>query len=307
MKRGASRNESAAGIAPVGTLLVATDFSPSSDHAIRRAALIASMEPGSIDLLHVVHARPQPAQREQVRRRLERASLFALDPGRGARVAGTRISTTIRTGEPHVEIIRRAREINADIVVMGRSRSAGGVRRLLGTTSARVVRMSEIATLVVGRRPRAPYGRPLVAIEIDPSARHLIELTRRVAPSAAAPLRLVHAYRVPFEGYYLAAHDASSRWYGRESRQKAAGSVSRLLVSIGLPARAVRVALRRGDPGAAILAEAAHRHADLVALGTHGRGGIAHALLGSVAEWVVANTTRDVLVARPVRFTFVPP
>jgi nucleotide-binding universal stress UspA family protein len=305
MKRRPPVKEPAGNLPPIGRLLVPTDFSPASRHALERAALIAGVGSGSIELLHVTDPRLQPGH-QKVRRALERAAQFARD-GRGAGIAGARISATIRTGEPHVEIIRRAREINAEIVVMGRNRSVGALRSALGTTTARVMRMSDVPTLVVRRRPRAPYRRPLVAIEIDPSARNLIELTRRVLVATEVPLCIMHAYRVPFEDYHLAARDASSKFYFRESRKAAGESVKKLLESFGLPLSAIEVALRRGDPRVAILAQAERSHADLVALGTHGRGGIAHALLGSIAESVVANTTRDILVARPVRFTFVPP
>ncbi|HZP42431.1 MAG TPA: universal stress protein [Candidatus Binatia bacterium] len=43
---------------------------------------------------------------------------------------------------------------------------------------------------------------------------------------------------------------------------------------------------------------AAERDADLLALGTHGRSGLAHVLLGSVAEAVIRAARCDVLVAR---------
>jgi nucleotide-binding universal stress UspA family protein len=53
-----------------------------------------------------------------------------------------------------------------------------------------------------------------------------------------------------------------------------------------------------------MLAEAVGRRADLIAVGTHGRSGIAHALIGSVAEWVIQTAACDVLVARPARVSF---
>ncbi len=291
----------------VGRLLIPTDFSPGSYRAIERAVLIASHGRGRIELLHVMTTRLSPADREKVRRSLESVTRFARDLGRAVGIPTGRVSAVLRTGEPHVQIICRAREINAEVVVMGRSRPVRGMRRLIGTTSARVVRMNDSATLIVGRRPRAPYRRPVIAIEIDPSARNIIELTQRVAPAAKLPLRLVHAFSVPFADYYLATEHASSRWYRHQSRKAAEESIAKLLASMGFAPTAVQVALLRGDPREAVLADAARSHADLLSLGTHGRGGVAHALLGSVAEWVVAHTTRDVLVARPVRFTFVPP
>jgi nucleotide-binding universal stress UspA family protein len=307
MKKSAPPNDFIASSRPIGRLLIPTDFSPGSYHAIERAVLIASHGKCRIELLHVMTPRLQPVERQKVRRRLESATRFARDLGRAVGIPSGRFSAALRTGEPHVQIICRARENNVDIVVMGRSRPVRGVRRLIGTTSARVARMNDSATLIVARRARVPYRRPLIAIEIDPSARNIIELTQCVAPSAELPLRLVHAFAMPFADHYLATDYASSRWYRRQSRKSTAESISKLLASIGFTPTTVKVALLHGDPREVILADAARFHADLVSLGTHGRGGVAHALLGSVAEWVVAHTARDVLVARPVRFTFVPP
>jgi len=51
---------------------------------------------------------------------------------------------------------------------------------------------------------------------------------------------------------------------------------------------------------AAILEEARVHDSDLIALGTHGRGGLARVLLGSVADKVVRGATTPVLVHRPL-------
>lgn len=58
-------------------------------------------------------------------------------------------------------------------------------------------------------------------------------------------------------------------------------------------------AVVRGDPRLKILNEANRRQADLLAVGTHGRSGLSHAMLGSVAEWVIRPAECDVLVAQP--------
>ncbi len=56
--------------------------------------------------------------------------------------------------------------------------------------------------------------------------------------------------------------------------------------------------LRVGAAWEQILAAAAEAHADLIVIGTHGRRGIAHAVLGSVAEKVVRLSTVPVLTVR---------
>jgi nucleotide-binding universal stress UspA family protein len=58
---------------------------------------------------------------------------------------------------------------------------------------------------------------------------------------------------------------------------------------------AVDVALREGDAAGEVLREATARQADLVVLGTHGRGGFQHLVLGSVAEKVLRRCACPVL------------
>jgi nucleotide-binding universal stress UspA family protein len=53
-----------------------------------------------------------------------------------------------------------------------------------------------------------------------------------------------------------------------------------------------------GDPAESIVAAAASEEADLVLVGSHGRGPIGRLLLGSVSEYVVRNAPCPVLVAR---------
>jgi nucleotide-binding universal stress UspA family protein len=66
---------------------------------------------------------------------------------------------------------------------------------------------------------------------------------------------------------------------------------------LGQPEGVERVAVI-GAPAETIVATAQARSADLIVVGSHGRGGMARVLLGSVAERVVRLAGRSVLVAR---------
>ena len=71
------------------------------------------------------------------------------------------------------------------------------------------------------------------------------------------------------------------------------------LIAEKLEARHPRSEVRIGSPTAEIVAAAKDLHADLVCIGTHGRGGIARVLLGSVAEHVLRQAPCPVLTVRP--------
>lgn len=61
-----------------------------------------------------------------------------------------------------------------------------------------------------------------------------------------------------------------------------------------------------GSPFVGIIQEAKKRNADLIVIGTHGRGFLAHILLGSVAERVVREAPCPVLTVRPEDFRYEP-
>jgi nucleotide-binding universal stress UspA family protein len=75
--------------------------------------------------------------------------------------------------------------------------------------------------------------------------------------------------------------------------------LANLIASEKLESRHPRAEVRIGSPAAEIVAAASDLHADLVCIGTHGRGGLARVILGSVAELVVRQAPCPVLTVRP--------
>ena len=65
--------------------------------------------------------------------------------------------------------------------------------------------------------------------------------------------------------------------------------------------------MRIGKPDTEIMRYAAERDIDLIVMGTHGRTGLAHALMGSVAERVVRRAPCPVLTVRQSEHEFILP
>jgi len=61
-------------------------------------------------------------------------------------------------------------------------------------------------------------------------------------------------------------------------------------------------AVRSGNPAVEILRYAGEHDVDLIIIATHGRTGLAHILLGSVAETIVRNSPVPVMTVKPSEF-----
>lgn len=86
----------------------------------------------------------------------------------------------------------------------------------------------------------------------------------------------------------------------RENRRKELVEVvQRLLINHNLVQRSMKIEVRFGSPVREIIHAAEELHADLIVMSTHGRTGLRHVLVGSVAEKVVRFARCPVLTVKP--------
>jgi universal stress protein A len=95
--------------------------------------------------------------------------------------------------------------------------------------------------------------------------------------------------------------------YISESRAAAEKSLAGVLDPKWAAGRKVVNAIVEGSPKVEIIAYARKHNIDLIVLSTHGRTGLAHVLMGSVAENVVRTAPCPVLTVRPEGHQFVMP
>jgi len=111
-----------------------------------------------------------------------------------------------------------------------------------------------------------------------------------------------HLTPTPAFGMGLALHS-----YVNESRAAAEKSLAAVLDPKWVPGRTVIQAVVEGSPKLEIIRYARTKEIDLIVLSTHGRTGLAHVLIGSVAENVVRTAPCPVLTVRPEGHQFVMP
>src|SRR5271168_656846 len=95
--------------------------------------------------------------------------------------------------------------------------------------------------------------------------------------------------------------------YISESRAAAEKSLAGVLDPKWSAGRTVIQAVVEGSPKAEIIQYARKQNIDLIVLATHGRTGLPHILMGSVAETVVRTAPCPVLTVRPEGHQFVMP
>lgn len=283
-------------------ILVATDLSPRAQKAIARAIMLAAEQGAALTILHVLTAETGNKVRQrqvalQVEKDLRRdiATLSSAQDGRA----------TIRvvTGTPFVEIIRRARQEAADLILVG-AHGAQFIKDLLvGTTMEKIVRKGDRPVLAVKRPVRAPYHRVLVATDFSDPSRQALRLGLRLAPGAK--IYLLHAYQ-GLEGQLWRADMTKSQIlrYRHRVAQQSREQMKDFIRRMDLNGRSIVRLLRYGRAPHVITAAAQRLRPELVCVGSVGRTGVPQILLGSVAEHVLREVSCDILVARSGSLSF---
>jgi len=145
------------------------------------------------------------------------------------------------------------------------------------------------------------FTRILVPTDFSAPSDAALVTAKDLAARLGASLHLVHVLEDP---YAVAAYSADALGYvppgikdlwQRDADQRLHGLLT-------LEERAELIAttavLFGGSPAREIVEHARNNNFDLIVMGTHGRGGLAHLLLGSVAEHVVRTAECPVLTVR---------
>ncbi len=136
----------------------------------------------------------------------------------------------------------------------------------------------------------------LVPIDFGESSGAALDVAVELAKSFRASLTLVHTCEIPTYGY--TALGAAPIDLLTPVQDAARRQLEGALAALRLRFADARATLRLGIPVDEILAVAADMHADLIVMGTHGRRGLSHFLIGSVAERVVRMSPVPVLTVR---------
>lgn len=279
----------------ISRILVATDLSARSDRAVERAFLLAGQAGASLTILHVVDADlpSRIADRQADDARALITDHLASLPD--AKAIGCDIRIVF--GKDHCDILDAADSLPADLIGLGLHHNE--TRELFrGTTAERVIRGSAAPVPLGKSRPRAPCRRAIVAVDLSECSRPTVEFAARLIPDGE--LHLLHAFDTPYRAFLTG--DEIRREVSQTHAEQMERFVSRecaaLQSALAPPAGLFQV-VRQGEVRQVLVEQVERLRPDLLVVGTHGRSGIARAMLGSVAEDLLSHPPRDVLAVRP--------
>ncbi len=303
----------------IRNILVPIDFSRMSIESVAKAKSMAQEFGAAIHLAHVHHQQYPATFMGPVLSSGEPVTSFEEHRERALREElkeVARQNNLSPDGSIHLcegasvyhEICRLAQKIPADLIVMPTHGRTGLKHTFLGSTAERVIQHSPCPVLVTrarkGRAAKAAAemtgpGRAktiLVPVDFSEASSAALNYAIQFADRAAAKLIILHAVYV---GDALST-DGLGVYRLSDVRERAREEAERHLGAFLRPAKFGNVQherlLKTGHPVAEICAAAERRSVDLIITATHGHTGLAHLLIGSVAEQVVRRANQSVLV-----------
>jgi nucleotide-binding universal stress UspA family protein len=284
-------------------IAVGVELADDSGVAVEHAVELARRHGAELILIHVCPNIMLPlgtmfAQRQQIYQSDQLSVATANVEARCAalRERGVSVQGDVILGQPRRQLVERAEQHDADLLIVGTHGRTGVNRFLMGSVAERTVRSSGIDVFVVRGEPR-PHRRILVPTDFSAAS----EAALRRALDLIEPSGWIHLLRCcdtpgPLSGTLVNADAAASIHAAALNDARALGAqwlAQYRSIHDGISFSALSCAPKPG-----IQEQLESGDYNLVVMGSRGRSGLARWLLGSVAEATVRHASCSVLVVK---------
>ncbi len=303
-------------------ILVPLDGSTRAEQSLPVAARLARVSNGSIVLIRVATFpidygggyTQAPLLTEQViETELDNVDDYLKKVATSEALAGIGIKTEVMFGQPLQDILAVVESRRVDLIVICSHGRTGLKRWALGSVAQALAHQSTVPLLVL--RESAPAPAFTIGAKTQPVCGLVALDGSPFAETALIPAaNLVAALAAPGEGVLHLAHVITH--VGDEAQQNAKTYITGVTEQLQKKLNHLNLAitwslLQDKDVAGAIVDLAEHgdvragteqvHGCDLIAMSTHGRGGLERLMMGSVTERVLHGTKLPMLIVRPQR------
>ena len=206
-------------------------------------------------------------------------------------VDGLRCSVAVEEGLVEEVVLDAVARERADLIVTGIARSGPLTQIFVGSTVTALARKSAVPLLVVKKKVLDTDERVVVATDMSDPSKDALWVA--LSWFSLRKLVLFHGFDPPYRGM---VDDKAG--YEDQFEKVALNQVRDFLEGVSGRDAVTKfeIVARRGDPVSGLEVLASEADTDLVIAGTHGRTGMLHAFVGSVASRILEGVPCDVLI-----------
>ena len=269
-------------------IVVPIDFSEQSERALKVAADIAKKNNAELSVMHMLELSPSVTSSTDLIPPQHMVHLLKITEERFEKflqkpfLESVKVTPIIKHYKVFSEVNEVAQKHEADMIVMG-SHGVDGLEEIfIGSNTERVVRNAEVPVLVVkGNYDTFNAERIVFASDFKKESAHVAKRVVTFAKLLGAELKLVFI-NTPADNF-LSTKDAYER-------------ISRFLNEANLGVEVDIYNDYTVEKG--VLAYAEQNAADMIAIPTHGRKGLAHFFMGSIGEDIANHSEIPVVTFR---------
>jgi nucleotide-binding universal stress UspA family protein len=270
-------------------IIVPIDFSEYSDYALETAAILAKKNSAEILALHMLEISDAILTKNNNEMKMETLFFLKLAEKRFSEflekdyLEGIKVTPIVKHFKVFSEVNDVASEHDADLIVMGSHGSSGLKEFFVGSNTEKVVRYAEIPVLVTKHNPiLTDFENVVFACDFSDKAVEPYLRACRMFDSLGSKMHLVYV-NLPSESFKSSAEMEAKvvsfikKANGNLDKLKTVKYVSDYTVEKG------------------VLNFANDIDADVVAVATHGRTGLAHFFEGSISEDIANHSMLPVM------------
>jgi len=311
-------------MAKIDKVLVPVDFSSHSRDAVNVALAFKNDFGAKVILLHVFDITEllglgwtiygESLESESVMRMEEDSRKHLNDFVDELQIHGDEVEQRVSRGKPFVETVQVARAEKVDMIIMGTHGRKGISHLLMGSNAEKVVHKAPCSVMTVQHKegqPAKPLPAKTILVPTDFSltSERAMSMAVKIADVYSSKIILLHVV----DDFRLGETISWTSYVTAPKSQEEMGDAITKLAFEELEAFkqkfpvgdiSVEPRVVEDNPHRGIVSLAEEEKIDLIVMGTHGRTGISHLLMGSNAEKAVRTAPCPVLTVKPRDYVF---